>query len=126
MRRRRSLKSVKKVIKKPSTLAAIMKIALLIHKDGLIWIFHSKEIPDGLDSVDYDADEDKIYFINRRGIPYDLGLRMKKSQKEHLMNCEYLMSAHVEDNDVKNMNLVPFVVRTVKAKENIENKSGDK
>ena len=51
---------------------------------------------------------------------------MKKSQKEHLMNCEYLMSAHIEDNDVKNMNLVPFVVRTVKAKENIENKSGDK
>lgn len=122
MRRRRSLKSVKKVVKKPTTLAGIMKIALLIHKDGLVWVFHSKEIPDGLDWVDYDADENKIYFVNKRGVPLDLGLKMKASQKEHLMNCEFLMTAHVEANDVKNMTLAPFIVRTLE----VDNETDEK
>lgn len=112
MRRRRSLKSAEKIVKKkPSTLAEVMKIALLIHEDGLIWVFHDKKIPGGLDWVDYDPKADKIYFINKEGFSYDLGLKMKAEQKQHLLRCEYLMSAHIEDNDVQNMNVVSFIPR---------------
>ena len=120
MRRRRSLRNVKKVVKKPETLSEMMKIALLIHEDGLVWVFHDKTLPDTLDWVDYDHEADKIYFIGRRGIPYDLGLNMKEAQKENLLNCEYLMAAHVENEDVKNMTLVPFITRKVMEKTKTE------
>jgi hypothetical protein len=119
MRRKRSLNDPRKVAQKPKTLSDLMKIALIIHEDGLIWVFHDKKLPDELDWVDFDADENKIYFIGKRGIPMNLGLKMKGNQFENLLNCEFLMAAHVENDDVQSMTLVPFLTRKIKEKDEI-------
>ena len=124
MRRRRSLKNSKRVEKKATTLSDLMKIALMIHEDGLIWVFHDKHLPDPLDWVDYDVDENKIYFIGKRGVPMDLGLKMKPDQVENLMACEYLMAAHVEKNDVQSLSLAPFVVRQIKEEDEEDKNKG--
>ncbi len=124
MRRTRSLKNIENVEKKPTTLSDVMKLALLVHEDGMIIVYHDRAIPDGLEWVDFDVEEDKIYFLGKRGIPLDLGLTMKPHLKDDLMKCESLMAVHVENNDVQNMSIVPFLVR--QEVEKPESKKGKK
>lgn len=90
-----------------------MKIALILHKDGLIWMFHDKAFPSELQWVEYDGDENEVTFICKGGLGIALGLPISPQLAEEWRHAEYMMTAHVENDEVQGTMLVSVATRKI-------------
>jgi hypothetical protein len=97
--------------RKPRSLAEMMRVSLLIHKDGLLWIMHDKPLPGVLEWMEYDGDEGKLYLVSETGALLDLGFPLNKAFRTQLMKSKHLMTVHVADKKIHDMKIVPVVVR---------------
>jgi hypothetical protein len=119
MRNRKRGKTSPSGPQKAPALADIMKIALFIHENGTLWVVHDKPLPERLEWLDFDGDDRKITFIGYGGKPMELGLNVPDEYLEPLLDAEYVMAAHVENDQIINMTIVPVVTRMITEEEEV-------
>lgn len=88
-----------------------MKTELLISPESDVWLLYDRPLPEIMKWVEYDVDLETLTLVSISGKIQDFGMRVPPAMKKYLSRAQHIYAVHQGENHIKDMSLVPLVVR---------------
>ncbi len=92
-------------------LKTIMKIDFIVNDKGQVWVVYDRPLPNSLDWIEYDLENDRLIFVGRGGVLHDYGEEVLPEVRTYLKRAQSAFVVRMENKKIMDVAVIKIIVR---------------